>query len=177
MAVNRPIEGHSRCSPQKGHFGFPCCPSLRILCNHSRSPGKNSFGVPTDFMRQLKPSFKKGIMSVLIVGVSYGARNVLFNNRRMVQNFLAFRDSHIIPLRRSPTEIICGLLFSPRGERWLRFLWGRLPKKSRLSDASMKLHLIQLAQKSLLMSYFTRFLDEKSDSQRRRGPERFDFHL
>ena len=40
----------------------------------------------------------------------------------------------------------------------------------------MKLHLIQLAQKSLLMSYFTRFLDEKSDSQRRRGPERFDFH-
>ena len=43
------------------------------------------------------------LVSVLIVGLSYGARTVLSYTRRMMLNFLAFRDSHIIPLRRSPT--------------------------------------------------------------------------
>ena len=51
------------------------------------------------------------IVSVLIVGLSYGARNVLSYTRGMMQNFLAFRDSPIIPLRRSPREI-------ETGERW-----------------------------------------------------------
>ena len=41
-------------------------------------------------------------MSVLIVGLSYGARNVLSYTRRTMQHFLAFRDSLIIPLKRSP---------------------------------------------------------------------------
>ena len=39
--------------------------------------------------------------SVLIVGLSYGARNVLSYTRREMQNFLAFRDSPIKPLGRS----------------------------------------------------------------------------
>ena len=47
-------------------------------------------------------SKSKSIVSVLIVGPSYGARNVLSYTRRRIQNFLAFRDSPIIPLRRSP---------------------------------------------------------------------------
>ena len=42
------------------------------------------------------------LVSVLIVGLSYGARNVLSYTRCMMQNFLAFRDSPIIPLGRSP---------------------------------------------------------------------------
>ena len=41
------------------------------------------------------------IVTVLIVGLSYGARNVLLYTRSMMQNFLAFRDSPTIPLRRS----------------------------------------------------------------------------
>ena len=41
-------------------------------------------------------------MSVLIVGLSYGARSVLSCTRCMMHNFLAFRDNLIIPLRRSP---------------------------------------------------------------------------
>ena len=41
-------------------------------------------------------------VSVLIVGLSYEARNVLSYTRRRMQNFLAFRDSPIIPLRRLP---------------------------------------------------------------------------
>ena len=45
------------------------------------------------------------LVSVLIVGLSFGARNVLSYTRRMMQNFLAFRDSPIIPLRRSHTLI------------------------------------------------------------------------
>ena len=49
-------------------------------------------------------SKSKSIVSVLIVGPSYGARNVLSYTRRRIQNFLAFRDSPIIPLRRSPLE-------------------------------------------------------------------------
>ena len=40
-------------------------------------------------------------MSVFIVGLSYGARNILLYTRRMMQNCLAFKDSPIIPLRRS----------------------------------------------------------------------------
>ena len=47
-------------------------------------------------------SWPKLIVSVLIVGQSYGARNVLSYNQCMMQNFLAFRDSPIIPLGRSP---------------------------------------------------------------------------
>ena len=42
------------------------------------------------------------VVSVLVVGLSYGARNVLSYNRRLMQNFLAFIDSPILPLRRSP---------------------------------------------------------------------------
>ena len=42
------------------------------------------------------------IASVIIVGLFYGARNVLSFTRRIMQNFLALRDSPIIPLRRSP---------------------------------------------------------------------------
>ena len=41
------------------------------------------------------------LVSVLIVGLSYGARNVPSFTRHMMQN--AFIDSHIIPLRRSPS--------------------------------------------------------------------------
>ena len=44
------------------------------------------------------------LVSVLIVGLSYGAGNVLSYNRHMFQEFLAFRDSPIIPLRRSPSD-------------------------------------------------------------------------
>ena len=40
------------------------------------------------------------VVSVLIVGLSYGARNVLSYTRHRMQHFLAFRDSPIIPLRR-----------------------------------------------------------------------------
>ena len=41
------------------------------------------------------------IVSVLIVGLSYRAMNVLSYTRCMMQNCLAFRDSPIIPLRHS----------------------------------------------------------------------------
>ena len=37
-----------------------------------------------------------------MVGLSYEARNVLSHTRPMMQIFLAYRDSPIIPLRRSP---------------------------------------------------------------------------
>ena len=43
-------------------------------------------------------SWPKLIVSVLIVGQSYGARNVLSYNRCLMQNFLAFRDSPILNL-------------------------------------------------------------------------------
>ena len=42
------------------------------------------------------------LVSFLIVGLSYGARNALSYTRCMKQNFLAFRDSPVIPFRRSP---------------------------------------------------------------------------
>ena len=42
------------------------------------------------------------LMSVLAVGQSYGAGNVLSYTKRMMQNVLAFRDSSIIPL----TEVL-----------------------------------------------------------------------
>ena len=42
----------------------------------------------------------KHLVSVLIVGLSYGARNVISYTRRLMQNFLACRNSPIIPLRR-----------------------------------------------------------------------------
>ena len=41
-------------------------------------------------------------MSVFIVGLSQGARNVLPYTKRMMQNFLSFRVCPIIELRRSP---------------------------------------------------------------------------
>ena len=46
---------------------------------------------------------QRHLVSILTVGLSYGDRNVLSYTRHMMQNFLAFRDSPIIPLRRSPT--------------------------------------------------------------------------
>ena len=39
------------------------------------------------------------------VELSYGARNVLSYTGRTMQNFLSFRDSPIIPLRRSPVAM------------------------------------------------------------------------
>ena len=42
------------------------------------------------------------IVSILIVRLSYGARKVLSYTRHKMQNFLAFRDHPIIPLRCSP---------------------------------------------------------------------------
>ena len=45
---------------------------------------------------------EREIVSVLIVGLFYGARNVLSYTRHKIQNVLAFIDSPIIPLRRSP---------------------------------------------------------------------------
>ena len=54
-----------------------------------------------------RADFEKGrkkVVSVLIVGLSYGARNILSYTRHMMHNFLPFRDSPIIPLRRSPRK-------------------------------------------------------------------------
>ena len=48
-----------------------------------------------------KPSL---VASVLIVGLTYGARNVLSYARCMMQNVPALRDVPIIPLRSSPWE-------------------------------------------------------------------------
>ena len=45
------------------------------------------------------------IASVFIVGLPYGARNVISCTRHMIQHFLAFRDSPTIPLRRSPKAL------------------------------------------------------------------------
>ena len=68
-------------------------------------------------------------MSVLIVGlVCYRARNVLSYTRHIMQNYLAFRDSPIIPLRRSPC----------RRERW---------NDGKLAFALSFLLLLPLAQK------------------------------
>ena len=52
------------------------------------------------------------LVGVLIVGSSYGARNVLSYARRMMQNFLAFRDYPMTSLRRSPT-LSLGVHFEP----------------------------------------------------------------
>ena len=46
--------------------------------------------------------FSRSLVSVLIVGLSYGTRNVLSYTRCMMQHFLAFRDSPITLSRRSP---------------------------------------------------------------------------
>ena len=48
----------------------------------------------------------RSLVSVLIVGLSYGARNVISSTRCMMQHFLAFRDSPIIPLRRTPPTLL-----------------------------------------------------------------------
>ena len=47
------------------------------------------------------------LVSVLIVGLAYGARNVIPYTYTgcMMQHFLAFRDSPIIPLRRSRFDL------------------------------------------------------------------------
>ena len=58
---------------------------------------------PSGFGNGIDPDFD-WLVSVLIVGLSYGARNVLSYTKHMLQNCLAFRDSPIIPLRRSPRE-------------------------------------------------------------------------
>ena len=42
-----------------------------------------------------------------MVGLSYEARNVLSYTRRILQHFLAFRDSPIIPLGRSRSPSVC----------------------------------------------------------------------
>ena len=47
----------------------------------------------------------KILESVLTIGLSYGAKNVLSYTRRLTSNVLAFRDSPIIPLRRSPSDL------------------------------------------------------------------------
>ena len=48
---------------------------------------------------------EREVVSVLIVGLSYGARNVLSYTRPMMHDFIAYRDyCPIIPLRRSPRE-------------------------------------------------------------------------
>ena len=56
------------------------------------------------FKQRLDFCFVVGLslVSVLIVGLSYGAKNILSYTRGMMQNFLEFRDNPIIPLRRSP---------------------------------------------------------------------------
>ena len=53
----------------------------------------------------LQIASSREVVSILIVGLSCGARNVLSYTRHMVQNFLAFGDSPIISLGRSPKEI------------------------------------------------------------------------
>ena len=50
------------------------------------------------------------LVSVIIVGLSYGARNVLSYTRGMMQNFLEFRDSPLIPLRRWPPTLLVELM-------------------------------------------------------------------
>ena len=52
----------------------------------------------------------RNLVRVLIVGLSHGDRNVLAYTRRMMQNFLSFRDNPILPLRCLPTPGISGLL-------------------------------------------------------------------
>ena len=45
----------------------------------------------------------RSLVRVLIVTLSYGARNVLSFTRSKMTNFLAFRDNPMITLRRSPS--------------------------------------------------------------------------
>ena len=52
-------------------------------------------------LASIDPKERK-IVSVLIVGLSHGARSVLSYTRCMMQSFLAFRDSPSTPLRRLP---------------------------------------------------------------------------
>ena len=52
------------------------------------------------FLPRPKSLGQKG--SVLIVGLSYGARNVLSYSRYIIRNVLTFRDNIIIPLRCPP---------------------------------------------------------------------------
>ena len=73
---------------------------------HVRERGANFFARRLSQLSD-RHSVPSRIMIVLIAVLSYGARNVLSYTRHMMQNFLAFRDSPIIPLRRSP-EDSCG---------------------------------------------------------------------
>lgn len=57
-------------------------------------------------------------VSVLIVGLSYGVRNLLSYTRRRMQNFLAFRDSPIIPLRCSSPAFLASRSKAPLNERF-----------------------------------------------------------
>ena len=57
-------------------------------------------------IRNIPHSRRRPRVSVLTVGLSYGARNILSYTRHMMQNFLPFRDSPIIPLRRSPIVVV-----------------------------------------------------------------------
>jgi len=57
-------------------------------------------------------------VSVLIVGLFYGARNLLSYTRRMMQNFLSFRDSPIIPLRCSPPAFLASRSKAALNERF-----------------------------------------------------------
>ena len=61
---------------------------------------------------QLSSPLLSPLVSVLMVGLSYAARNVSCT-RHMMQNFLAFRASHITPLRRLPQRSVN--LIAPSG--------------------------------------------------------------
>ena len=45
------------------------------------------------------------VVSVLVAGLSCGVRDVLSYTRHRMQHFILFRDSPIIPLRRSPQTV------------------------------------------------------------------------
>ena len=60
------------------------------------SVGNDSTSLPKNFLdADLSLSYfaLDSLVSVLIVGLFYGAKNVLFYTRCMMQHFLAFRDS------------------------------------------------------------------------------------
>ena len=84
-------------------FSLSLSLSLSLFLRDYASVGLNIAAVI--YQSQSPPRYRvaaRQVVSVLIVGWSYGARNVLSYTRRMMQHFLPFRDSPIIPLRRSP---------------------------------------------------------------------------
>ena len=58
------------------------------------------------------PQVSKPLVSVFIIGLSYGSRNILSYTRCMRHKFLAFRDSPIIPLRHFEWIMIPGHFLS-----------------------------------------------------------------